>query len=165
MRTHDAPQLLVPPLGDEVHVEFTERGEESVGVIGRDDPSAVGHVEPVVGDLLDGKHARPDPAMLMLQRYARPIVEDDDDRLRHGAKHAYRDTVLARMGAEDGVRIMMLAIDDPVEIGAVDLHRPLLTGLLGQLRLPGFLGPLRLAHGACRISAMCATLTAGSSRT
>ena len=160
---HHAPQLLVAPLGDEVHVELTERGEEAVGVVGGDDAAAVGHVEPVVGHLLDGEYADPHAAVLVPEGDARAIVEDDDDRLGHGAQDAHGDTVLARMRAEDCVRVVMGTIDDEVELGPIDLDgaRQFARVLLAR----AFLARAILTHGACSIDTMCAMTSAGSKRT
>ena len=154
---HDAPQLLVAPLGDEVYVEFAEGREEAIGVVGRDDSPAVRHVEPVVRHLLDGEEPCPDTAVLVAQRHARAVIEDNDHRLGHRAEDPHRDTVLADMGSEDGVRIVVAAIDDGVQLRPVDLDR---LGELLVLRLGLF-----LRHVARSTSAMWATVTAGSRRT
>ena len=122
MRPEDPPHLLVAAFADEVQVELAERREEPVGVIGRDDLTAVGHVEAVVGDVLRGEHALPDAAVLMRQRVT--IVADDDlDGLGHRTQHADRDTVLALVRTEHAVGIVMGAIDNAIEVIDVDLHR------------------------------------------
>ena len=154
---HDAPQLLVAPLGDEVHVQLAEGREESIGVVCRDDAPAVGHVEPVVRHLLDGEEPGPDASVFVAQRHAGAVIEHDDHRLGHRAQDADRDTVLADMGSEDGVRIAVAAINNGVQLRPVDLDR---LGELLVLRL----GPV-LGHGARSTSAMWATVTAGSRRT
>ena len=116
MRTEHAAQLPVPPLTQEVQVEVTERRQEAVRVVVRDvgarraQPVARGRV--VVGERELEETARIDLGHLV-------VLTVDDDARRSGSRpvHAHHDaTARTRMDAEERVRVVVRAGDEPVEV-------------------------------------------------
>ena len=127
------PQLLVPALADEVHVDLAEDRRVPVRVVGD-----------VVGALVIGRHqvvaagiaradAFPDAAADVLERHLGAVGEDGGDALgerppgAHGPLR-FASRVGARVDAEHRVRVVICAGRDGVEQLVVEgAHRDSFT--------------------------------------
>ena len=114
------PEVLVAPLVDQVQVDLAQGGQEPVGVVDDDLPLAVVDRHPVAGHVpVRRHHAGPDAAVLVLE----PVVDVADahrDRGGQRLQHPHRDHPVVLVGAEDGVRVAVLAAHELVELAAVD---------------------------------------------
>jgi hypothetical protein len=117
-----APHLLVPAFADQVEVEVPERRPEPVGVFDREG-GAVGipdfELVAVAGEVRDGT-VQPDGEhagrMLAVHPGALPVREDDGHGLGVGPVAPHDRSVTVGMGAEQVVRVAVLAGDELLEL-------------------------------------------------
>ena len=127
VRAEARPQLLVAALADQVQVELAERRQEAVGVVERD------RAEVGVVDLERVVQRQLGPVDEALEHAAGvDLLERDRSRPSTTARTAAAagrraridHAVGVRMGAEDRVRVVVLAADEALEIwGGGDGHR------------------------------------------
>ena len=116
VRPEHVPQLLVAALGDQVQVDLAEGGQEAVRVVhDRGVDRVVADPQPVVGHLRHRHHAAPDAVPLVLQGVAAPVLEDHLDTGRQRPQGPHGDRPLVRVGAQDGVRVVVAARGDGVQ--------------------------------------------------
>ena len=121
MCTEYLPHLLVTAFANQVQIHITERRQESVRIIARDDSTVVLCIDPVIGDLIRREIDLPDSAMLVDHRSAYTIG-NQPDRFSARAQYANTDLGIVLMGPEDRVRIMVPTIDNAIEFGSVPGH-------------------------------------------
>jgi len=107
----DLPQLLVAALGDEVGVHLAQSGHVAVGVVHGGGLVTVGDLDAVVGDLLARQHRDPHAVLLVHGREG-AVLGDDDDVVGQVADGADGDAVLAHVGAQDLVRVVVARVGD-----------------------------------------------------
>ena len=120
-------QLLVPALADQVLVELADRRHERVRIVDRELAGvAVVDLEPVAQrqlGVLD--HALEHAAGVdLLELDGGVAVGHRGHRARRRAQDADDDAAVLRMGAEDGMRIGVLAADERLELAGGDGHAP-----------------------------------------
>jgi hypothetical protein len=119
VRAERRPQRLVPSLADEVEIELADGREEAVRVVDRGPLAVVDDLEAVVRHRRAGQQRDPDAALLVACRV--PAVRRHDRHvLREVGERADRDPVVAGVGPEDGVRVVVLAVGDRGEHSRVD---------------------------------------------
>jgi hypothetical protein len=111
MGSQDLPQLLVAALGDEVGVHLTQGRHVAVGVVDGGGLVAVGDLDAVVGDLLARQDRHPHAVLLMSGRVG-AVLGDDDDVVGQVADGADGDAVLAHVGPQDLVRVVVARVSD-----------------------------------------------------
>jgi hypothetical protein len=112
VRTEPFPEVLVPALAEQVQVDRAERRQVAVGVVVRVRVAAVGDREPVVRDDLPGHRAGEDPAVVHQRQRVLLALDHRGHRVGVRPERADRHTVAARVGAEDRVRVAVLAARD-----------------------------------------------------
>ena len=117
------PQLLVPTLADQVQVDVAERRQEAVRLV--DDvpnPVVVDDLDAVIGNGRALPRAAPHAAALVHQRNARG-ADEHGDLARVWPEAAEGDDAVAQVRAENLVRIVMRAGDQPIDIRRRCGHR------------------------------------------
>ena len=142
--THDLPYLFVTALGDQVLVDFTEGGEEAVGVISRKWVTVVRHGQAVVRDVVAGDRCCPHSAVHVSHRNAFAAQHEVNGGCVR-SQHPHRDCPVGNVRAKDLVGLRVGAIDEGVDHRVVDScwsYRCHVTPFLGALarcvRTPGW---------------------------
>ena len=122
VRAHLRPQLLMAALAEQVLVEVRQRRREAVGILRRPraavrivDLELVGHGQRSARQRSLEQPARMHPLELDARRL-------HDDRLRRRVQRPHDDTALGgSVRAQHGVRVVVIAGDEPVELGGHEL--------------------------------------------
>ncbi len=109
------PQPLVPALVDQVQVELAERGQEAVRVVRLVHRLPVGDPQPVAGDPRAGQERGEEAVAVVVQR-GLPLPRQHRDRRGVRAQYAHGDAAGRRVGAQDGVRIVVRAGQQPLPV-------------------------------------------------
>ena len=119
VRAEPVVELLVAALDDQVLVEFADRGQERVGIVDRELASiAVVDLELVVHGQLGVRELALEHAagVDLLQLHAGVAVGQGGDGAGGRAQDAHDHATVLGMGAENGVRVGMLAADQGLEL-------------------------------------------------
>ncbi len=119
LRAERLPQLLVPPLADEVQIEVAEGGQETVRVV---DlvlvVLRVRHQQGVLRERVERQHAREEATPVGGERGARPL-DHDAHGPRVGPQHPEDEPARHLMRAEQRVRVVVGAREEAVAVGGV----------------------------------------------
>ena len=106
-------------LADEVQVDLAQGRQEAVGVVVNvNDPIAVRHLDPIVGDVCGRQDADPDSLELMVELGTRAIGALDNNVVRQRFEDTHRHTALEGVWPQDGVWVVVCSDDHPFEVAA-----------------------------------------------
>lgn len=118
------PQLLVPPLADQMQIEIAERGQEAVRIMDLDLVVRVADQELVLGDGRHRQQSGEETVAVVVQLGPQPLGEYGH-RSRVRTEHPDRHTAADHVRAEQIVRGMVLTGEQPPPVGVVEgPHRP-----------------------------------------
>jgi hypothetical protein len=111
------PQPLVPALPQQVLVELTDGRQEAVGVVDGEAAGGVGHLQPVGGrDRGAVERALEQPGRVDLVELDPLVIDQRDHGGGRGPERAHHHLAVLHVGAEQPVRVVVLAADQPLDL-------------------------------------------------